>query len=283
MVPTLSLVLMVVTLVICLVLPLGGWFFLQTRRTPDGDRRYPLIWRPVLCGALAFFISQMLLRLPLMSVVVPMLAEPVRGWLTSAPVASLSAGLFEETGRLVVMVLLLQGFRRWIDGIGFGLGHGGLEAIVLIGMAQVNNLILALVINMGRWDQVASQLPPDSARIRETLVHTSPVLFLAAGVERIASITIHIGCSLLVLWGVYRGRRLLAWGAAVLLHAATNLMGVWLLPVSPYLSEAGLIAIAVVVVVVALRSRHRFAPDLIRPATAHLGPPAEPVAPDPTT
>lgn len=45
---------------------------------------------------------------------------------------SLTAGPFEETGRLLIMSHLLRR-PRFADGVAFGLGHGGLEAAALVG------------------------------------------------------------------------------------------------------------------------------------------------------
>lgn len=248
MVPVVSMVFMALVIIVCIALPVGAMLWIWSRRHPDGSRRYPRVWRAFWCGTLAFVVSQVLTRIPLMTVVVPQLPEPVSGFLLSAPVASYSAGLFEETGRLVVMLLLMKAFHRWIDGVSFGLGHGGIEAVLLVAMANVNNLVLASLINTGQWDAVASALPPAAAeQIHTALTQSAPHLFLLGGVERLAAITLHIACSLLVLAGIVHGRKLLAWVAAVLLHGTFNLIAVGLLGagVDMVLVEVVLVAIAV--------------------------------------
>ena len=223
MVPTLSMVFMVVVMLICIVVPFGAMLFTWSRRNTDGSRRFPRLWRAFWCGALAFTVSQVLTRLPLMTLVVPQLPEAVAGFLVSGPVASFTAGLFEETGRLVVMLLLLKAFHRWIDGVSFGLGHGGIEAILLIGLANVNNLVLAATINAGQWDVIAQALPPEAAdQLFTALTQTAPAMFLLGGVERLAAITLHIACSLIVLAGIVHGRKLVAWVVAVLVHAGCS-------------------------------------------------------------
>lgn len=274
MVPVLSLVFMVLTLLICLALPIGGMLVLFRRRLPDGTRRHPGIWRAFGVGALAFFLSQVLIRLPLLNFVVPGLPEPARGVLLHPASLSFSAGLFEETARLVLMVLLLKGFHRFVDGVAFGLGHGGLEAVLLVGMTQVANLSLALLVNSGGWDSVAGTMPPEAAdALHAQLVDASPWLFLMAGLERIFAVVLHIGCSLIVLWGVHRGRRLLAWAAAVLLHGATNWVAVETLTrFSPWAAEAALAVVAVLIVLVATRTRGAFPPTLTPPAVRAAAP-----------
>ena len=274
MVPVLSLVFMVLTLIICLALPVGGMVVLARR----GHRR---LWRAFGLGALAFFLSQVVIRLPLLSFVVPGLPEPARGFLTHPASLGLSAGLFEETARLVLMVLLLKGFHRFVDGVAFGLGHGGLEAVLLVGMTQVGNLTLALLVNSGGWDQVAATMPPEAAEmLHSQLVETSPWMFLLAGAERVFAVALHVGCSLIILWGVHRGRRLPAWAAAVVLHAATNYVAVTVATrFSPVASEVVLAVVAALIVLVALRTRGLFPPTLLPPAVPDgqaVAPGAEP-------
>ena len=161
MVPMASIVGMVVSLLICLVLPLGGLLWLVTRRE-GGVRKYPKVGRAFAAGMLAFVLSQVLTRIPLMTWLSTQDA-PWAQWLVSGPVASFSAGLFEETGRLLVMLWLLRRFHRWVDGISFGLGHGGIEAILLVGLAQASYLGLAVMINTGQTgalDQLPAGLAP---------------------------------------------------------------------------------------------------------------------------
>ncbi len=272
MVPVASLVFMAVSALICFAVPLGGLVYLTTRRTADGSRRYPAVGRAFLCGMLAFGISQLLIRIPLMLAVVPQLPAPVAGFLLSAPVASFSAGLFEETGRLVVMVLLLKQFHRWIDGISFGLGHGGLEAMALMGSSAVGNLVVGVMINTGRWDAVAEALPAGQGEmVRQGLASSPPTLFLLSGVERIGAIGLHVGLSVLVLWGVQSSHRLLAWTLAVLIHGLANLTAVGSVQAgaSPWVAEVIVWLWAAAILVWAVRIRPAF------PTTIGVAPPRD--------
>lgn len=216
MVPQSSIAAMVVTLVLCFAVPLGGLVLVR--------RRHPRVGRAFACGALAFLGSQVLTRIPLMTMVVPQVSEPARGVLLSAPVASFSAGLFEETGRLIVMLLLMKAFHRLADGVAFGLGHGGLEEVLITGLTMVNNIALSLLINSGGWAPVAAALPAgQAAAIEKALTTTGWDAFALGAVERIAAIALHIACSLVILAGIVHHRKLVAWLSAVLLHGVANL------------------------------------------------------------
>jgi len=261
MVSPVSLAFMALAALISVAVPVGAMLWIWSRRTPDGARRWPHVWRPFAAGALAFVLAQVVTRMPLMALVVPNLPEPWPSVLMSGPGASFSAGLFEETARLLLMLWLLKHLRRWIDGVSFGLGHGGIEAVLLLGIATVNNLVLSVLINSGGWDAVAQTLPGETAeQLRSALVDTSPWMFLLGGVERLAAISLHIACSLLVLAGIVHGRRLLGWVAAVLLHGSFNLIAVAMAGagVNLVVVEAVLVALAIGLWIAVLRSRPLF-------------------------
>lgn len=269
MVPTASMVGMAVSLLICLVVPLGGLIWIATRRQ-DGVRRYPKVGRAFAAGMLAFLLSQVLTRIPLMAWLSSQ-DQAWAHWLVSAPVASFTAGIFEETGRLLVMLWLLRRFHRWMDGVAFGLGHGGIEAVLLVGFGQLANLSLSLLINSGQTAALA-QLPAGArTQVLAALTGTPPLQFYLAGVERISAIGLHVGLSVLILWGIVVGRRALAWVSAVLIHGVCNLAAVLL--ISSGLPNAALIAEGVLMVMVAafwalfvLRVRPRFPLEILPPA-----------------
>lgn len=216
MVPVAAIVLMALTVIVCIALPFGGAVLLL--------RRFGKVGRAFWCGMLAFFVSQVVLRIPLMTIVVPSLGDPAKSVLLSAPVASFSAGLFEETGRLVVMVLLMKAFHRLADGVAFGLGHGGLEAILLVGLVNLNNLVIAVMMNTGQWPALTKTLTPEvAAQIEKAMTQTPWWDFGLAGLERIGAIGLHIALSLVVLAGIVHGRKLLAWVVAVVVHGVVNL------------------------------------------------------------
>ena len=94
-------------------------------------------------GAAGFFVTQILIRVPILA------ALQSQPWFLSffqnhlflyAFSLAFTAGLFELAGRFAVAKLLRKNltFKR---SLAAGLGHGGIEAMVLVGMTYVNNLI----------------------------------------------------------------------------------------------------------------------------------------------
>ena len=55
-----------------------------------------------------------------------------------------TAAIAEEFGRYIAVRFLLKKNRRYADGIAYGLGHGGIEAMLLIGVNNIANLIVLL-------------------------------------------------------------------------------------------------------------------------------------------
>lgn len=105
-------------------------------------RRLGVSWRYFGYGALIFLLFQIVSRIPLVTVAGLVLKPELhasRGalfaWLT---VLALSAGLFEEVGRYVGYRWLMgKEPKTWDKAVMYGIGHGGLEAIVLVGLGDL--------------------------------------------------------------------------------------------------------------------------------------------------
>ena len=178
-------------------------------------------------GALAFVVSQILIRLPLLqylqgssttysmfSAMYPVLFSIVIG---------LSAGVFEELARFVMMRFMMKR-RDWQSGFIFGAGHGGIEAVLLVGISALTMMFL-----------------PSSAAYN--------VNFLVGGIERLFTMLLHIGLSIIVLQGVVR-RKFLYVVLAIIIHGFVDaLVGIIPLFMS---ANAALITVEVSVAVIAL-------------------------------
>ncbi len=144
--------------------------------------------------------------------VIPGLGDIITGnvWLL-AFYGSIAAGVFEETGRFLVMKFILKKSREWKHGIAFGIGHGGIEAMILVGLTYMNNLIYSLLINSGSFDMVLKSSPSSAQEAlvaaKDGLISTSSWLFAFAGVERILTFLFHVAMSVLVLYAVRSGKK----------------------------------------------------------------------------
>lgn len=183
------------------------------------------VW-PIIVGVIVFFVFQSILRIPLLNA--------LRGtyWyqdLSDNPFLfslflGITAGIFEEVGRFIgYRALIKRKSYSYKNGIGFGIGHGGFESILLVGFTYINNIIMSIFINSGKFDTIfAGSFSKDTLTlVKSQLIDTKAYMFLLGGIERIFAITIQIAFSLIILYAVkYKkyGYILLA----ILLHALVD-------------------------------------------------------------
>ncbi len=223
MVSSASLIFMTISLVICFALPVGlAVYFFVTKR---------ISLLAVFIGVLGFLVTQVLTRIPALGVLAQ--TEIYRS-LAAIPAVlvlflSVTAGLFEETGRWIAFRYLLRNKLAHKNAIAYGIGHGGFEAIILVGFTYINNLVYSLMINDGTFEStLAPQLGPDvAAYVRSQLVDLPPTTFLVGGVERALTIAIQIGLSVMVYLSVRNQRAVWYW-LAVLAHTLVNFVSVML-------------------------------------------------------
>jgi uncharacterized membrane protein YhfC len=216
MVPPLTLLMICLTLAMSLLLPAAFLLVLcKGRKGVFG------VW---LAGALGFFIPQMVIRIPILQWLGTQAA--FKTFAGSNPYVyalalALSAAVFETAGRYLVLKFALRGRLSYMTGLAAGAGHGGIEAIALIGLTYINNLVISLMINAG---QLSTLIPdPDmAAQISQALTGTEPLIFLMAGFERIFTMVFHVALSLLLAWFLTRGKAIAGVLLVLGLHAAVD-------------------------------------------------------------
>jgi uncharacterized membrane protein YhfC len=135
------------------------------------NRRLKVSWKYFAYGALIFFVFQLITRVPLVMVIqhaiTPQLQASTALLYTWLAILALTAGLFEEVGRYVAFRWLMRHEEKtWSKAVMYGLGHGGLESILLVGglaiLSLINIIILSSIglnsIPVAQRAQVAQQL-----------------------------------------------------------------------------------------------------------------------------
>jgi len=192
-------------------------------------------------GALVFLVSQVILRLP-WQIPLGRWVQVHQRWLIPFLLfSSLTAGVFEETGRWVGYRYLLRKERSLRIGVMFGLGHGALEAILLAGLPLASLLVAWVMASHGL---LPSGPALEGVRLQTAALNAGKVLL--AALERASAMTAHVGLSLIVLQVWMRGG--MRWLAlAVALHFAVNAVAALLvltLRLSPLIGELVLVAMA---------------------------------------
>lgn len=215
-----SIFFMWVTLFISLILPVA---LLIVYALKNKGKKIVSAW---FLGAAGFFVMQVILRLPILSILSLMpgfqsFAE--NNYVVYILILGFTAGLFEVIGRLVVAKILSKNL-TYERGIAAGLGHGGIEAIIIVGMTYINNLLYAGMINGGTFDITVEQtaaLGVDVSSlyaVKDALLNTPSYLFGLAGYERLLTIICHTAMSLLVCYFVYKKQTMKGVLIALLLH-----------------------------------------------------------------
>jgi uncharacterized membrane protein YhfC len=227
-------------------------------------RRMTLAIRNIVIGAGVFIVFSLVLERAL-HVYLLRLNPATAVWLNGAPIVyalygCFAAALFEEIGRYLGMRFLVRPTGNPGSAVAYGIGHGGIEAILIGGLGAAQTLVLATLLNSGRFDAtLGTSVPPDMLlQMRAGLEHLTAALVVMACLERLVALLIQIGFSLLV-WRAVERRRLSWLALAVLLHAAVDFpaglsqRGL----VSVIAVEAGLLIIGAALVVLFLRALPR--------------------------
>lgn len=183
-------------ILVCFGIPIGGILLLNRNKKGLGKSFF--------IGVLAFTVSQIVIRIPILTLILPkfmwfqiMQTQPVLYGLF----LGLTAALFEEGARYIGMRYFLKNKWQLENGIAFGLGHGGIEAMLIVGLNYI--VILAFLIT-GNNALVPAVFTPGAVCM--------------GGIERLFAICFHTGASLLVMYGLYMKKPGIFLTAAILLH-----------------------------------------------------------------
>lgn len=144
---------------------------------------------------------------------------------------SSAAGVFEETGRFFAFKTVLKGRKEKENAITYGIGHGGVESILIVGISMASSLVMVLTIqSLGGVDGYVALVPKESQDIvragMEALVLTPSYHFLMAGIERISTIVFHIALSVLVFFAAHRPGKWYFYPLAIFLHMFLDIFAV---------------------------------------------------------
>lgn len=243
MVSTASMIAIIITLFITLIAPVIVWIIYGVKNKGKG------VWKALALGAAGFVLLQMIIRMPILNIVslVPGFGTFVAEYyVVYCLILAITAALFEVVARFGV-AKILQKKINYEQGVAAGLGHGGIEAILIVGMTYINNLLYAIMINSGTFAQtieaVAATDTTGTAEaqllaIQASLVEAPSYLFYLAGYERVLTVIFHTAMSLLVCYLVYKKKAVLGVGIAFVAHFLVDFIAPLINGLAtPYLGE----------------------------------------------
>jgi uncharacterized membrane protein YhfC len=227
-------------------------------------RRWSLSWRFFLIGAVTFIGSQVL-HIPFNLLLLAPIADKLGligterfiSMAIYAVLLGLSAGLFEEGARYIVYRLWLKDVKRWEEAVFFGAGHGGVEAVLLGGLALFA-FFQAIAYRDADLTTLVSPEQLELARAQLDAYWTAPWYAAILGaVERSLAIVIQISLAVMVFQAIIE-RKVLWLGVAVTWHMVVDALAVLGLPYwGVYLTEGVLAILAGVSIFAILFLRRR--------------------------
>ena len=222
MIPTSSLVMIVINLLLGFAIPIYlAWWIVKKHNARLST---------VLIGAATFIVFALVLESIVQNIVLkgPHGAAIQNSTLYLAIYGGLMAGLFEETGRFLSMKFLLKKEPTTVKpALAYGIGHGGVEMIIIFGFTMISLLTMAVMVKSGQTDTLLSKVPADAqGQIQATisqLTASGAEDWLMGLWERISALLLHLSLSVLV-WAAVRkgGKWLWLFPAAILLHALVD-------------------------------------------------------------
>lgn len=220
MVPVSTIVTVFITLFITLILPVIVYIIYGVKNKGKG------VWTAWLLGAAGFFVFQVIIRMPILSLL--SLSQGFMNFATNhyilyCLVLAFTAALFEVAGRYIVAKIMSKKL-TYDRSFAAGLGHGSIEAMFIVGMTYVSNLLYIGMINGGTFDSIVEQtaaMGVDASQLvvlKDSLMNTPSATFLLAGYERVLTVILHIALSMLVCYFVSRKQDFKGIVICVLIH-----------------------------------------------------------------
>ncbi len=186
-------------------------------------------WRYAFYGAAVFLVFQLLTPIPAVEIFGPRVQAYAQhsppllwGWLA---VLALTAGLFEEVGRyLGFRVFFRSDEKTWPKAVMFGIGHGGLESL-MVGATAILSSVQLWSMSHGGLDSLAAdqrrQVLDQFARLE-----AQPAwIQLFGSWERTWAMIIQIAMAVIVLQVFTRHRLVWLW-LAIAAHALVDMVSI---------------------------------------------------------
>ncbi|MBP5660351.1 MAG: YhfC family intramembrane metalloprotease [Lachnospiraceae bacterium] len=171
-------------------------------------KRYGCSLKPLLVGALTWIVFARVLEGIVHQIVLGgSFGAPIQNnLLYYALYAGAMAAIFEEFGRLLVMKTALnREFDNDRNALMYGVGHGGIEMIMVAGIAMIPSLMYASQINKHSFETISElvkTVPEEQGmaflQSLVKLTETAPGMYALVMVERIPAFVVHIALSALV-------------------------------------------------------------------------------------
>jgi len=249
-VPVLSIVFMALSAIVAIGIPVCLFVLFR--------KKYNLKVLPMLLGIAGFIIFALVLESLVHRIVLGKFLSPSDKVLYII-YGAFMAGIFEETTRFIAFNILKK---KKYEGIGtalsYGIGHGGIESVLLVGLSMISSIVMSIIVNTGNIEILTGNrqgeaLAAINNQITE-LVNTAPHLILVGAFERVSAIAVHLSLSVVVFYAVFGKKKVWLYPLAIVLHALVDtfamiyqtggIKSIFLLEVIVFLLAAGYVLFA---------------------------------------
>ena len=197
---------LIITVILMIAIPAGCFLSWRGKHKQQTKISY------LIAGAIGFILSARVLELGVHYVC--MLADnPVSRFINGNTWAFvlygiMMAGVFEECGRHIILKYILKKNRTRENAVLYGIGHGGIEILAVLLPTMILYLVIAILFSQGNVEEAMNQLKITE----ETAAAALPSVQAAAAfdygmmamnvVERLFAMSLHIGLTVIVYYGV---------------------------------------------------------------------------------
>ena len=212
---------LIITVILMIAIPFC--FFLCWRRKHKEQTKI----RWLIAGAVGFIVSARVLELGVHYLCI-IADNPVSRFINGNSAAFvlygiLVAGVFEECGRYVILKYVMKKDRTRENAVLYGIGHGGIEILAVLLPGMIIYLAIAVLYSQGDTENAlrALNITEETAAAALPSVQAAAIFDYTAMamnvIERMLAMSLHIGLTVIVYYGVVNARKICL-PLAILLH-----------------------------------------------------------------
>ena len=217
------------TLFVCFMVPILAITVLALRNRKKG------VLGAWFMGMLGFFIAQIMLRIPVLNymsdigVLARMQKSSIIGYCLFL---ALTAAFMETVGRFAAAKVLEKRGLSFQRSLASGMGHGAIEAMLVVGLTYISDMTYVVMIMNGSFDTMVQDAlasgiatEADAAALmnaKDILVSTNGFTFALAGYERILTMILHVFMTVLLCFFVIKKQSLKGHAFCFIFHSCID-------------------------------------------------------------
>lgn len=195
----------------------------------------------VLIGAAAFMLFAVMIEKTIQNALIlpsqmGLPETPVSTFINARPfllafLLGLFPGVFEETGRLIAFKTVLRRRTQRETSISYGLGHGGVEVVFVIGITLISYIVLGMLINSG---EAMKELETAMAKLdspwmikqvtdqMNQIANFNLTAFCSVMIERVFAVLFHVSASILVFYACRDKKKFWLYPLSIVIHTLVD-------------------------------------------------------------